>query len=150
MQIVRARPEDAAELTAVAFAAKRHWGYPENWIQRWQNILTVTPKLVAENPTFSATEDDHVLGFYSLTLERRPDLTHLWVLPVAMGRGFGRALFEHAVEQARALGLVSFEIEADPNAEEFYLHMGAKRIGTNVSEIDGACRQLPLLIYRME
>jgi GNAT superfamily N-acetyltransferase len=67
-----------------------------------------------------------------------------------MGRGFGRALFEHAVEQARALGLASFEIEADPNAEGFYLHMGAKRIGTNVSEMDGARRELPLLIYRLE
>ena len=150
MQIVRARPEDAAELTAVAFAAKRNWGYPESWIQGWRDILTVTPKLVAENPTFSATEADRVVGFYSLTAGPHPDLTHLWVLPVAMGRGFGRALFEHAVEQARALGLASFEIEADPNAEGFYLHMGAKRIGTNVSEIEGARRELPLLIYRME
>ena len=150
MQIVRARPEDAAELTAVAFAAKRHWGYPESWIQRWQEVLTLTPKLVAENPTFSAREDDRVVGFYSLTAEPHPDLTHLWVLPVAMGRGIGRALFEHAVEQARALGWASFEIEADPNAERFYLHMGAKRIGTNVSEIDGARRELPLLRYQVE
>ena len=149
MQIVRARPEDADTLTAVAFAAKRHWGYPEGWIQSWQEILTVTPKLVAENPTFSATEDDRVIGFYSLTAEPRPDLTHLWVLPVAMGRGIGRALFEHAVEQARTLGLASFEIEADPNAESFYLHMGAKRIGTNVSEIEGARRELPLLVYQV-
>jgi GNAT superfamily N-acetyltransferase len=150
MQIVRARPEDADTLTAVAFAAKRHWGYPESWIQSWQDVLTVTPKLVAENRTFSATEDDRVVGFYSLTAEPRPDLTHLWVLPVAMGRGLGRALFEHAVEQAGTRGWASFEIEADPNAEGFYLHMGAERIGTNVSEIDGARRELPLLIYRME
>ena len=150
MQIVRARPEDAAELTEIAFAAKRHWGYPESWIQSWRDILTVTPALVATNPTFSATEDDRVVGFYSLTSEPRPDLTHLWVLPSAMGRGFGRTLFEHAVEQARALGLASFEIEADPNAEAFYLHMGAQRVGVNVTEIEGECRELPLLIYRME
>jgi GNAT superfamily N-acetyltransferase len=150
MQIVRARPEDAAALTVIAFAAKGHWGYPESWLQSWRDVLTVTPRLVAENPTFSATEDGRVVGFYSLTAEPRPDLTHLWVLPVAIGRGFGRALFEHAVEQARALGWASFEIEADPNAEGFYLHMGAERIGTNVSEIEGARRELPLLIYRIE
>lgn len=150
MEIVRARPEDAEALTEIAFAAKRHWGYPESWMQGWRDVLTVTPKLVSENPTFSATEDDRLVGFCSLTTEPRPDLTHLWVLPAVMGRGFGRALFEHAVSEARALGWASFEIEADPNAEGFYLHLGAKRIGTNVSEIDGARRELPLLIYRVE
>lgn len=149
MQIVRARPEDAAELTAVAFAAKRHWGYPERWIQSWRELLTVTPALVAANPTFSAIKNNRVVGFFCLTTEPRPDLTHLWVLPTAMGRGYGRALFEHAVEQARALGWTSFEIEADPNAEGFYLHLGAKCIGTNVTEIEGTRRELPLLVYRI-
>lgn len=149
MQIVRAKPEDAAVLTEIAFAAKRHWGYPERWIQIWSDILTITPELVAANPTFSAIEDDCVVGFSSLTLEPRPDLTHLWVLPSTMGRGFGRALFERIVEQARALGLAAFEIEADPNAEAFYLHMGARRVGTSVSELEGERRELPLLIYRL-
>ena len=149
MQIVRAKPEDAAVLTEIAFAAKRHWGYPEHWIQIWRDILTVTPELVAANPTFSAMEDGRIVGFSSLTLEPRPDLTHLWILPRAMGRGFGRVLFERIVEQAKALGLAAFEIEADPNAEAFYLHMGAKRVGTSVTEIEGERRELPLLVYEL-
>ena len=136
-------------LTEIAFAAKRHWGYPESWIQSWAEILTVTPGQVAANPTFAAIEDDCVVGFSSLTTEPRPDLTHLWVLPSAMGRGVGRALFEHAAKQARALGLASFEIESDPNAEAFYLRMGAERVGTSVSEIEGERRELPLLIYKL-
>ena len=150
VQIVRAKPEDAAALTEIAFAAKRHWGYPERWIQIWSDILTVTPELVATNPTFSAIEDDRVVGFSSLTIKPRPDLTHLWVLPSAMGRGFGRALFERIVEQARELEFSAFEIEADPNAEAFYQHMGAKRVGTSVTEIEGERRELPLLIYQVE
>ena len=150
MKIVRAKPEDAAALTEIAFAAKRHWGYPERWIEIWRDILTVTPALVAANPTFSAIEDDRVVGFSSLTIEPRPDLTHLWVLPRAMGRGFGRALFERIVEQGKALGFSSFEIEADPNAESFYLHLGAKRVGTSVTELEGERRELPLLRYQME
>jgi hypothetical protein len=32
MQILRANPDDAATLTEIAFAAKRHWGYPELWM----------------------------------------------------------------------------------------------------------------------
>ncbi|HYJ06103.1 MAG TPA: GNAT family N-acetyltransferase [Chthoniobacterales bacterium] len=149
MQIVRARPEDAEALTEIAFAAKRHWGYPERWIQIWRDVLTVTPALVAANPTFSAIEDDRVVGFSSLAAEPRPDLTHLWVLPSSMGRGFGRALFDRAVEQGRALGFSAFQIEADPNAEPFYLHMGAKRVGISVTEIEGERRELPLLIYEL-
>ena len=149
MKIVRAQPEDAAVLTQIAFAAKRHWGYPERWIESWRHILTVTPALIAANPTFAATEDVRVLGFSSLTMEPRPDLTHLWVLPDAMGRGLGRALFERIVEQAKAIGLAAFEIESDPNAEAFYLHMGAKRVGTSVTEIEGKRRELPLLVYRL-
>lgn len=134
-------------LTEIAFAAKRHWRYPESWIQSWRATLTITPELISANPTFSAIEDDWVVGFSSLTIEPRPDLTHLWVLPRAMGRGVGRALFERIVGQARLLGFSAFEIEADPNAEAFYQHMGAKRIGTSVTEIEGERRELPLLIY---
>ena len=149
MEIVRANPEIAPLLTEIAFAAKRHWGYPERWIQSWREILTVTPALVAANPTFAAVEHDDVIGFYSLTREPRPDLTHMWVLPRALGRGFGRGLFQHAVEHARALGFSAFEIEADPNAEGFYLHMGAKRVGTSITEVEGKRRELPLLVYEL-
>lgn len=149
MQIIRAQPEDAAALTEIAFAAKRHWGYPERWIQLWRDLLTVTPALVAANPTFSAIEAGRVVGFSSLTVEPRPDLTHLWVLPSAMGRGCGRALFERAVEEARALGFSTFQIEADPHAEPFYLHMGAKRMGVSVTELEGKRRELPLLVYQL-
>ena len=148
MQIVRAKPEDAAALTEIAFAAKRHWGYPERWIQSWRDILTMRPEFVAANVAYVAIEDDRAVGFYLLTTESDGlHLDHLWVMPHAMSRGVGRALFEHAVAQARGLGFPEIHIEADPNAEGFYVHMGAKRVGTSVSEIEGERRELPLLLY---
>ena len=150
MRIVRADPDDAAALTEIAFTAKRHWRYPERWIESWRDILTVTPQLIAANPTFSAMEDNRIVGFYSLTTEPHPDLTHLWVLPRAMGQGIGRALFGHAAGQAKALGFRGFRIEADPNAEGFYQRMGAKRAGSNRTEVEGEVRELPLLRYDLE
>jgi GNAT superfamily N-acetyltransferase len=51
-------------------------------------------------------------------------LEHLWVLPDWMGQGIGRALFRHAAERAAARGALSLTIEADPNAEPFYLPHG--------------------------
>lgn len=149
MHIVRAKPEDAETLTLIAHAAKRHWGYPEHWIQSWRDILTMRPEFIAANIAYCATEDDRAVGFYLLTTESDGlHLDHLWILPAAMRRGIGRALFEHAVEEGKALGHRTIKIEADPNAEGFYRRMGAKRVGTSASEIAGEHRELPLMEYK--
>ena len=76
-------------------------------------------------------------------------LEHLWVLPEQMGRGFGRRFFAHAAAFAAERGALSLTIEADPNAEPFYQRMGALRVGTRESQIDGSTRLLPLLKYAL-
>lgn len=151
MQIVRAKPEDAEALTEIAHAAKRHWGYPERWVESWRDILTMTPEFIAANVAYSAMEDDRAVGFYLLTTEEDGmHLDHLWITPHAMGRGIGRALFEHAAGEARRLGHRKLKIEADPNAEGFYAHMGARRVGATVTNIENQRRELPLLVYDLE
>jgi len=151
MQIARAKPEEAHALTQIAFAAKRHWGYPERWIQGWREILTMRPEFITANVAYCAIEENHAVGFYVLTTEDDGlHLDHLWIAPVSMGRGVGRALFEHATAQARNSGFDSIKIEADPNAEEFYKRMGAIRVGTAGSEVCGETRELPVLVYRVE
>src|SRR3954468_12574466 len=98
MDIVYARAEDAATLTEIAHAAKRHWGYPETWIVAWRDILTMKPEFLAANIAYSGLEDGTVVGFYVLTKEADGlHFDHLWVLPAAMRRGIGRALFVHAI-----------------------------------------------------
>jgi predicted N-acetyltransferase YhbS len=66
-----------------------------------------------------------------------------------MGRGVGRALFAHAIKRARASGFRAVEIESDPNAAGFYDRMGAQRVGTKVSEVQGERRELPLFVYEV-
>jgi GNAT superfamily N-acetyltransferase len=150
MQIARAKPEDAALLTQIAFAAKRHWGYPERWIETWRDALTVRPEFLATHETYAAILDGCTVGFYAMGRKgERFDLQHLWVLPEAMGRGVGRSLFLHALARTRELGCRELEIESDPNAEGFYEHMGARRVGTNIKELDGQSRELPILIYEI-
>jgi GNAT superfamily N-acetyltransferase len=148
MQIVRAKPDDAALLTDIAFAAKRHWGYPERWIESWRDVLTVWAEFIASHETYAAILDGRTVGFYALgRKDDRLDLLHLWVLPDAMGRGVGRLLFMHGLERTRELGCRKLEIESDPNAEGFYQHMGAHRVGASIKEVDGQRRELPILIY---
>ena len=146
MTIIRAKPEDAEILTQIAHAAKRHWGYPETWIAAWRDVLTIRREFIAENIAFCAIEGNDKLGFYVLTTEDDGiHLDHLWIEPTAMGKGIGRTLFAHAVAQARNAGFALIKIEADPNAEGFYRRMGAKRVGTKISEVKGQRRELPLM-----
>lgn len=151
MQIVRAKPEDAEALTAVAHAAKRHWGYPERWIESWRDTLIIRAESIAARVTYCAMEDARPVGFYALTSENDGmHLDHLWIAPHAMGRGIGRALFEHALGQTKSLGHRTLKVESDPNAEGFYTRMGARRVGVNVTNVDGLRRELPMLLYDLE
>jgi GNAT superfamily N-acetyltransferase len=150
MQITRARPEDAAILTAIAFDAKRHWGYPEAWIESWRDVLEISPEFISGHETYVAMDDRCAVGFCALSgAGRRMSLLHLWVRLAAMGRGVGRALFAHAANRTKELGFRALEIESDPNAEGFYLRMGARRIGSRITELDGQRRELPVLIYEI-
>lgn len=149
MQIIRAKPEDAATLTRIAFAAKRHWNYPVEWIADWAASLTIQPEFIASHETWVAWRDGQSVGFHALRRgpADRMFLEHLWVLPEAMGRGVGRILFEHAATQASAAKFTFLEIESDPNAAGFYERMGARRTGTVVTEAGGRRRELPVLLY---
>lgn len=143
----RAQAENAAWLSEVAHAAKSYWGYPAQWIELWHNQLTVTPEYVEGHETWMAVVDGDVLGFYALAGEP-PTLTldHMWVMPVAIGQGIGRALCAHALERAAALGAETLEIEADPHAEGFYKRMGAETVGEVSYVMEGGVRRcLPLM-----
>ena len=149
-QITVARPTDAARLTEIAFAAKRHWGYPERWIESWRDALTITPEFLARHETFSAVMDGKIVGFCSLgQKESHAELLHLWVLPERMGQGIGRALFFHAIERTKTLGFRTLEIESDPNAEGFYQRMGARRVGVKIHTVEQQQRELPTLSYEV-
>jgi GNAT superfamily N-acetyltransferase len=153
MKIRRAQESDAAELTRLAHEAKRHWGYPERWIELWRDDLTFSPELIAGNEVYLAEDGGEALGCYGLvaTSSSLPGWTleHFWIRPAAMGKGLGRRLFEHARARAETAGASVLEIDSDPNAEAFYLHMGAVRVGEARSEVDGQPRVRPLLHLRL-
>ena len=143
-----ARASDAPALTRVAHAAKRHWKYPEDWIARWREALTVTPALIARQPVRCAVHGAAVLGFYALAgTGAVRELEHFWVLPAHMGRGVGARLFADAVAALRADGARRLRIASDPFAVGFYLRMGARRAGEWPSTPRG--RTLPLLVFRV-
>ena len=146
VEILPATPDQAEALTQIAFAAKRHWGYPEHWIQLWSPLLAITPEFIEQYETYVACEDDELIGFYAISVEaEKASVEHLWVWPEYMGKGVGAKLFKHMLSRCKELGMRILEIESDPNAQGFYEQMGAKKAGEVLSEVDGQPRILPLL-----
>ena len=146
IQIRRAQPDEALVLTEIAHAAKRHWGYPENWIRHWKADLTITPEFIARNEMYVAMRKEEIVGCCAISFDESvAELEHMWIRPDHIGTGVGRALFLHVKERAANLNVPALEISADPNAEGFYERMGATRIGEVQSEIEGAPRVLPRL-----
>jgi GNAT superfamily N-acetyltransferase len=131
MFIRAAKPSESDVLSALAFAAKKHWGYSDEAMQQWELTLQVSPTAIAENPTFVMEHDHRVVGFYMLWTDGRLwELEHLWVTPSSMRKGIGSLLLKHAVGIVRAGGGHILQIDADPNAEPFYRACGAKQTGT--------------------
>ena len=148
MEIRPARPGEAQILTKIAKTAKAYWGYPAAWLEEWRDLLTITPQFVEANETFAAVVKGEIVAFYALvTSGGTLRLEHLWVLPEQMRHGIGRKLFEHAVGRAKSRGVLCLTIEADPNAETFYRHMGAVKIGAISTKVEGGHRELPLLSF---
>lgn len=146
MMITLAQPEHADILTQITIAAKRHWNYPEKWIQIWLPLMTITPQYIADNEVWMKTVEGEPVAYYSLKqIGDELWLDNLWVLPGYMGKGIGKELFTHAQNRSRKRGAIVLKIEADPNAESFYYHMGARTVGGHHGEVDGQPRILPVM-----
>jgi predicted GNAT family acetyltransferase len=93
--------DEAAALTQITHDAKRHWGYPEHWIQHWQADLTISPDFISNNQVYVAESEGKVIGFYALVLrDKRAELEHMWVAASHIGTGVGKELFVHAMQTA--------------------------------------------------
>ena len=146
MSIRRARPEEAATLSQIALAAKRHWGYPERWMEIWKPQLTFSPEYFEASESWVAEINNAPIAFYTL-LEKDGNawMDNLWVSPEFIGKGIGKRLLLHALELSRGRGDRKMQLEADPNAVGFYEKMGMQKVGERVSELEGRPRILPIM-----
>jgi GNAT superfamily N-acetyltransferase len=141
-----AKGDEAVLLGELALRSKAHWGYSEEFMDACTAELTYTPEEVAAGGFRVLEDDGDVRGFYALikispnTLE----LAAMFVDPGHIGRGYGRALMQHALAEARETDHIErLVIQADPNACGFYERAGARLIGERASD-SIAGRVLPL------
>lgn len=135
---------DASELTNIAFAAKRHWNYPDEWIELWADELTVEPRYIESNWVLAAIDGSRLVGWCAV-VEKRGEhwLDYCWIVPEAAGKGIGRILVKRALDHAAKSQAVSLKVISDPHAEGFYHRMGFRTIGKYPSKPHE--RRLPIL-----
>ncbi len=145
--IRRARPDEASLLTALAVRAKAFWGYDAAFMDACRDDLTVAVEEIATCPVYVSEDRGRLAGFYQLREQAdHAELVALFVEPEAMGRGHGKALWQHAVTTARELGFGCLILQSDPYAEGFYQAMGAHRVGECESTVFPG-RMLPLMRF---
>ena len=145
--IRRAEERDREELARLSFRSKAYWGYDAAFMESVREQLTPSESYVAGGRVFLAeAPNGSILGFYGFLYEDdQLWLYDMFIAPEAIRTGIGRLLWHHCVEFARTTGERAFSIESDPNAEEFYLKMGAVRDGQRIAA--GSGRTLPVLRY---
>jgi len=145
--IGRATPGESGALSKIAHEAKASWDYPDAWIERWSDELTIVPAYLEQATVNVARNGELPVGFYALVplVNQQQDweLDHLWVAPEAMRQGLGKALMAHATQEIRDRGGGALFILSDPNAEAFYQSLGAQTIGRRDASMDGHERWLP-------
>ena len=152
MEIVieKPKPEDAEELTKVSIASKKHWGYPDRWFDLWKDELLITPESIRSREFYVGRNGKEVVFIYSVRhiSEKKYELEDCWVAPQYIGKGYGRVLFRHLESTLKSSDCRKLVIVSDPNAEGFYLRMGAIRVGEKASKLKG--RVLPILEYEIK
>ncbi|MGE7949018.1 GNAT family N-acetyltransferase [Lysinibacillus sp. NPDC093688] len=143
MIIRSAKVQDCHLLSNLAYQSKAYWGYVEDFLQQCKDDLTITKEYIVENPVFVMESDNKIVAFYSFTINEMK-LDALFIDPDYIGKGFGRIIWDHLLNKAKELGISEFTLDSEPNAEGFYLKMGAKKIGSTQSTVFHD-RHLPLM-----
>jgi len=129
-EIRRALPGEAATLSAIALRSKALWGYDAAFMEACRAPLTVDPEAIAKCPFYVLDEGGTITGFYGLSGQPpRGEIEFLFVAAERVRSGRGQQLVRHFLALARSLGFEEMDVSADPNAADFYVAMGAVRIG---------------------
>ncbi len=152
LNIRAATGADADILTSLAFRSKASWGYSLEFMAACKDELTYTSAMIeAPDYQFYVFEiNGRLAGFYALELygNETAELDALFVLPDKIGTGIGKAMIRHCRSIAARLGIREIVIQGDPNAEAFYLSVGAQACGYRESQsIPG--RQLPVFTIKL-
>jgi len=130
--IRRAHPEEGDLLTAIAVRSKAYWGYDEEFMASAREVLEFrASEFLPDFHVYILEVEGRPAGFCSLSPvnEETIRLNDLFIEPGQIRKGYGKQLWDYSMKLARSLGFKKIVLASDPNAEPFYIRLGAVRVG---------------------
>lgn len=147
--IASALPKDTNFLANLEIRSESYWGYSSDFMDRFKEIYLITEEFILDNPTYILKDGETIIGFYGILLNSdEASLEYLFVEPTYIGKGYGKMLWNHALEECKKLGIREFTIITSPDAREFYLKLGAT-VYSQVDSLISKGNKTPKLIYRL-
>lgn len=141
-------PSESETLSEIAILAKGHWGYAQELLDLWRKDLRIEASYIERHSVTSLWQGAQIIGFFAIVKGQANMLDHLWILPPYIGKGYGKQALDEIKTISRELLVSDLTIISDPNAEGFYLHHGAVRIGEHPSKPQN--RMLPKLRLQID
>ena len=147
MLIRKAKVDECETLTDIAIKSESYWGYDCDYIEKFKVMYKVTEDFINNNSTYVIEKDGSIVGFYGVLVEKyETSLEYFFIEPKSIGKGFGKLLWNHMVENCKKFDIDNFLIVTSPQAKEFYIKMGAVQTG-EIESLVKKDRKIPQLIY---
>lgn len=138
---------DAEVLSKLAIRSEAHWGYDNEFMERFTSLYRVTEEFIMNNATYILQDGNNILGFYGILVdENETSLEYFFIDPQSIGKGHGKTLWTHTINICKLLSIKELSIVTSPHAKEFYIKMGAHPNGEVESLVKKGCN-IPKLRY---
>jgi N-acetylglutamate synthase-like GNAT family acetyltransferase len=144
-EIIRSNREDNDILTDITKKSKAYWGYSDEQMEKWSDLLTITKSYIETNNVYKLLIENQTIGYYSYIIldETKTQLDNLFVLPKYIGKGYGKCLMEDFLKRIKQTACKKIIVESEPNAEKFYESFGFIKTGQIETAITN--RYLPMM-----
>jgi len=145
----RATDSDLDNLNQLAYLSEAYWGENAEFLSRFKEAYTIDSRYLLEHHVMLMEENRSLLGFYAIkSVDNLWELDFFYVGVALIGHGYGKIMWDHLIQECIDLGILSFEFVTSPEAEAFYLKMGAARVGMVESSLR-AGKMIPKLKVKM-
>lgn len=145
MIITKASPNLATDLSDLTFRAKAHWNYSAEQLASWRDDLTISPEYFQTHNVFVAHIDSQLVAYYAYSeiSATMVLLDNIFVEPVYIGKGIGKALMKDLTSRINSKEINTIRLYSEPHAELFYAKLGYIVVGQKPTSVEG--RFLPIM-----
>jgi len=148
-EIIKANTHDYRVLTDITKKSKAYWGYSDEQMRKWSDLLTITEEYIQNNEVYKLVINQSIVAYYSyFEIEKNSvRLDNLFVSAENIGKGYGKLLMNDFILKIKKSEAQRILLDADPNAQKFYESFGFVKIGEIETSIKD--RFLPIMELKL-